>query len=68
MLRLKLKNQFLKKRKIEATTMYIKQRNIFVSRAKKTKRNYYKNLDLKGINDNKKFWGTVKLLFSNKIK
>ena len=34
---------------------------------KKAKRNYYENLDLKDINDNK-FWATVKPLFSNKIK
>ena len=35
---------------------------------KKVKRNYYENLDLKDINDNKKFWATVNPLFSNKIK
>ena len=35
---------------------------------KKAKQNYYKNLDLKDINDYKKFWVTVKSLFSNKIK
>ena len=35
---------------------------------KKAKRNYYENLDLKDINDNKKFWATVKPLFSNKVK
>ena len=35
---------------------------------KNAKRNYYENLDLKDINDNKKFWATVKPLFSNKIK
>ena len=47
---------------------YNKQRNICVSLIKKAKRNYYENLDLKDINDNKKFWATVKPLFSNKIK
>ena len=35
---------------------------------KKSKTNYYENLDLKDINDNKRFWATVKPLFSNKIK
>ena len=35
---------------------------------KKAKGNYYENLDLKEINDNKKFRATVKPLFSNKIK
>ena len=35
---------------------------------KKAKQNYYENLDLKDINNNKKFWATVKPLFSNKSK
>ena len=30
--------------------------------------NYYENLDLNDINDNKKFWTTVKPLFCSKIK
>ena len=47
---------------------YNKQRIICVSLVKKAKRNYYENLDLNDINDNKKFWVTVKPLFSNKIK
>ena len=68
MLRTKLRNQFLKKRTLEARIKYNKQRNICVSLVKKAKRNYYENLDLNDINDNKKFWATVKPLFSNKIK
>ena len=68
MLRTKLRNQFLKKRTLQARTKYKKQRNICVSLVKKAKQNYYENLDLKDINDNKKFWATVKPLFSNKIK
>ena len=55
MLRTKLRNQFLKKKTLEARTKYNKQRNICVSFVNKVKRNYYKNLDLKDINDNKKF-------------
>ena len=55
MLRTKLRNQFLKKKTLEARTKYNKQRNICVSFVNKAKRNYYKNLDLKDINDNKKF-------------
>ena len=39
-----------------------------VSITRKAKRSYYENLDLKDITDNKKFWATVKPLFSNKIK
>ena len=46
MLRKKLRNQFLKKRNLEARTKYNKKRNICVSLVKKAKRNYYENLDL----------------------
>ena len=35
---------------------------------RKSKKYYYENLDNKNIADNKKFWGTVKPLFSNKIR
>ena len=68
MLRTKLRNKFLKKNTLESRAKYNKRGNICVSLIKKVKRNYYENLDLKDINDNKKFWATVKPLFSNKIK
>ena len=50
MLRTKLRNQFLKKRTLEARTKYNWQRNICVSLVKNAKRNYYKNLDQGGLN------------------
>ena len=68
MLRTKLRNKFFKKKTLESRAKYNKQRNICVSLIKKAKQNYYENLDLKDINDNKQFWATVKPLFSNKIK
>ena len=34
----------------------------------KSKRNYYNNLNVKDITDNKKFWKTIKPLFSVKTK
>ena len=68
MLRTNLRNQFLKIRISEAKLKYNKQRNLCVSLLRKGKRNYYKNLDLNDVNDNKKFWTTVKPLFCNKIK
>ena len=68
MLRTKLRNQFLNKRTLEARTKYNKQRNICVSLVKNAKQIHHKYLDLKHINDNKKFWATVKPLSSNKIK
>ena len=43
-------------------------RNICVSLVRKAKQNYYKNLDLKSIGDNKDFWAVVKPLSSDKIK
>ena len=67
-LRNKLRNQFLKKKTLEARTKYNKQRNICVRLVKKAKRNYYKNLDLKDLDYNKNFWTTVKPLYSNKMK
>ena len=47
---------------------YSKQRNICVALLRKTKRKYYKDLRLSDVNDNKKFWKTIKSLFGNKIK
>ena len=67
MLRSKLRNQFLKEG-LETRIKYNKTRNICVSLGKKANQNYYRNLDLKEINRNKKFWATEKPLFSNKMK
>ena len=68
MLRSKLRNQFLKTRTQEPKINYNKQRNLCVSITRKSKRSYYKNLNLKHITESNKFWVTVKLLFSNKKK
>ena len=63
-----LRNQFLKKRTLEARTKYNTERNICISLVKEANQNYYENLNLKDINDNKKFWATVRPQFSNEIK
>ena len=68
MLRTKLRNQFLEKRTSEAKLKYNKQRNRCDSWIRKAKRNDCKSLDLNDVNDNKKFWITVKTLCCNKIK
>ena len=47
---------------------YNKQKNICVALLRKTKKKYYKDLRLSDVNNNKKFWKTVKLLLGNKIK
>ena len=52
----------------EAKAKYNKQSNICVSLTRKAKRNYYENLDLNNIYDNKKLGATVKPIFSNKMK
>ena len=43
-----------------------KQRNYCVSLLRKTKKDYYRNLDPKKVADNRRFWRTVKPFFSNK--
>ena len=60
MLRTKLRNKFLKNRNNENETNYMKQRNHCVFFLRKTKREYYSNLNKKNICDNKTVWKTVK--------
>ena len=68
MLRTNLRNKFLKNRSNENKTNYVKQRYYCVSLLRKTKREYYSNLDEKNICDNKTFWKIVKPMLSKKIK
>ena len=64
--RSKLKNQYNKAPNEKNKSLYRKQRNFCVNLLRKEKRKYYNNLDLKIFEDNKKFWKSVKPLFSNK--
>ena len=48
--------------------LYKKQRNQCVKLLRKAKTSYYKNLDTTIVNDNRKFWRTVKPLFSDKVQ
>ena len=66
MVRSKLRNKFLNSRSEEDRKAYNKQRNMCVKLLKKTKRNYFSNLNTKRVVDNKKFWKTVKSPFSDK--
>ena len=68
MLRTNLINKFLKNRSNENKTNYVKQRNHCVSLLRKTKREYYSNLDKKKICNSKTFWKIVKPMLSTKIK
>ena len=68
MLRTKLRNKFLKQKTTESRSAYNKQRNVCVSILRKAEKSYFENLDIKNLSDNRKFWGTVKPLFSKKVK
>ena len=60
MTRARLGDKFLKDRSEENKKKYSKQRNYCVSLLRKSKSNYFGNLNDKNINDNKTFWKTVK--------
>ena len=68
MLRSKLRNRCNKNRTEENERAFKKQRNWCVKLLRKTKCNYYQNLDLKNLSDNRKFWKTVKPIFSGKVQ
>ena len=55
-----LRNIFLKSRTEENRNGYTKQRNLCVTLLRKSKREFYGNLNEKKICDNKKYWGVVK--------
>ena len=67
MLRSRLRNKYNEDRTAENWNKFRKQRNSCVKLVRKEKRNYYNNLDISHITDNKKFWKTVKPFFSDKL-
>ena len=60
-----LENKYYKNKSIDTYRAYKKQRNFTNKLMKKEKKTYFSNLNLNNYNDNKKFWNTVKPLFSN---
>ena len=66
MTRSRLRNKFLMNPNNTNKSNYTKYRNYCTRLFKKEKKLYYNNLDTKSITDNKKFWKTVKPLFSDK--
>ena len=68
MLRKKLRNKYNKERTKETERAFKKQRNRCVELLRETKRNYYQNLDLKNLGDNRKFWKIVKPVFSGRAQ
>ena len=68
MKRSRLRNKTLRDRTDISRGEYKKQRNLCASILKKAKKDHFANLDIKSVTDNKKFWQTVRPLFSNKVK
>ena len=62
------KNKYLKNRTVDNWERYQQLRNKCVKLTKKVKTDYFKNINIQSIIDNKKIWKTVKPNFSNKIK
>ena len=61
MKRTKLGNNFLSNRMQENRKKYAKQRKLCVPSIRKIKQNYLNSFNEKNINDNMKFWRTLKL-------
>ena len=66
MKRTMLLNKFRKDNSHENHIAFKKQRNYCVKLLRDTKKSYFSNLDPSNIANNKKFWKTVKPLFSDK--
>ena len=66
MTRSKLKNVYLKNRNTNNWNKCKYQQNFCTNLLRKTKFDYFHNLNVKDLNDNKKFWKRSKPFFSEK--
>ena len=66
MQRSKLRQKFLKERTNNSKDLYNRQRNLCVSHLRKTKRDFFKQVNNKVASDIRKFWQTISPLFSEK--
>ena len=66
MARSRIKNIHNKKRSYDDSDKYKKQTNFCMKLFRKTKQNYFSNINIKSVSDTKKFWKTIKPHFSNK--
>ena len=62
----RLRNKFLKCPSAENEYNYKKHRNYCTKLFKREKKKFYNNIDISLVTDNKKFWQTVRPLFSEK--
>ena len=66
MVRSRLRNKYLKLKTNETREDYKKQRNYCVTILRTAKRNYYENLNVNLVTDNKKNWKNVRPFFTEK--
>ena len=66
--RSRCKNTFFKNKTVENWEKYRQLRNKCVKLTKKVKKEYFENLNINSITDNKSFWRTIKPYFSEKTK
>ena len=66
MTRSRPRNKLIKDPNLENKTKYTMYRNYCTGLFRRQKKNFYNNLDPKLVTDNKKFWKTIKPLFSEK--
>ena len=66
MLRTRLKNKYNKNRTAENWDAFRRQRNLCVKMTREAKRDFYNQIDISAVTDNKKFWKTVKPFISDK--
>ena len=67
MQRSELRSVFLKNRTEETRNIYIKESNLCVTLSRESKREFFGSLSEADLCDNKKLWGVVKPLSSNKV-
>ena len=66
MQRTRLKNKYNNNRTADNWEAFRRQRNLCVKISRKAKRDFYNQLDVSTVTDNKKFWNTVKPFISDK--
>ena len=68
MRRKNLRNKYIKSRTEENHKAFKTKRNLCVNLLRRVKSDYYSDLNLGDLTDNRKFWKTVKPVFSNEIQ
>ena len=66
--RTRLRNKYIRNRTEANLEAFKKQRNKCVKLLRKAKFDYYRNINLDNLKDNRKFWKTVKPIFSDKVQ